>query len=95
MKFNFANDFHSGKLLDMSEHISVFERIYFNESGEPVKWEKSLDRKTWTQVEWLGSKLPFLLLKTIPLPACIEREEWITEQSRHNVAPEPPQHPQD
>lgn len=78
----------------MDGHVSIYERIYFDEHGEPVKWETSLDRKTWTQVKWLGDKLPFLLLKTMPLPGWIEREEWITESSRHNVAPEPPPHPQ-
>ena len=60
----------------MSDHITIYERVYFDKDGQPVKWLRSYDEQNWTEVEWLGDRLPFVLLKPIPLPGFVETETW-------------------
>jgi len=56
-------------------HISIYERVYFDADGEPVKWERSFDRQHWEAVDW-GGKPPFVLIKQIALPGFVETETW-------------------
>jgi hypothetical protein len=81
-------------------HVSIFERFYFDEHGEAVKWERSYDGKEWRTVDYPGDEMPFVLLRPIPLPAFIETEQWVTPQEfkllteslLQTAAPEPPPH---
>jgi hypothetical protein len=46
----------------MTETIEVWERVVF-QRGEPIAWQRSFDYgRTWTDVRWMGSKIPFALI---------------------------------
>ena len=60
----------------LSNHTTIYERVYFNADGQPTRWQRRLPGEEWEDVEHGFSFIPFVLLRTVPLPIWIEREIW-------------------
>ncbi|SRR6266446_1825565 len=74
----------------MSDYVELWDRVYFDENSEAVRWERSLNKgESWKEVDcsiFPNGKPPFVKMRN-DNAAWIEQRRWVPAEPIEVNAP--------